>query len=141
VVPIEFALWGLAGGLMVEIIELAASTRRYKCWPWQVQDEMRFGPYLFCALTRPMVGAPLALALGSSDQISGPAGALIVGVSAPLIIQAALRQSGQAGPEVVPAGQVAAMAGPRGYEEPTADPEANRAAAAVELMGVTDVVG
>jgi hypothetical protein len=121
---------------MVEIIELGGATRRLKRWPWQVPDEMRFGPYLFCALTRPAVGAPLALALGVSGQISGPAGALIVGASAPLIIQAALRQTGQAKPELLPMADVAATAGPPGFDEPTADPEANRAAADRELRRV-----
>ena len=118
--------------MMVELIELGGTTRRLRRWPWQVPGEMRLGPYLFCALTRPAVGAPLALALGVSGQIAGPAGALVVGASAPLIIQAALRQAG-AKPEVVPMAEVAASAGPPGFAEPTADPEANREAADREL--------
>ena len=90
---VEFALWGLAGGVLVELLELASLTRAHKTFPWQMPGQMRLGAYLYCALTRPAAGAIVAVALGLTNQITGPWGLLVVGAGAPLIIQNATKQA------------------------------------------------
>jgi len=47
---------------------------------------------LVSVLIRLTVGAGLALAAGWSDQVSGPVGALAIGVAAPLFVEQMARQ-------------------------------------------------
>jgi hypothetical protein len=112
--PGEFAMWGLAGGLLVELLELAARTRAHKTFPWLVPNEMSLGAYIYCALTRPAAGAIVAVALGMTDQITGPWGLLVVGAGAPLIIQNAMRQPTRVADEVPVPGTVVAEEGEGG---------------------------
>ena len=107
-------MWGLAGGVLVELLELAARTRAHKTFPWLVPNEMSLGAYIYCALTRPAAGAIVAVALGMTDQITGPWGLLVVGAGAPLIIQNAMRQPTHAADEVPVPGTVVAEEGEGG---------------------------
>jgi hypothetical protein len=87
-----FAMWGLAGGVLVELLELASLVRTHKTFPWLVPQQMSLGAYLYVALTRPAAGAVVAVALGLTQQVTGPWGLLVVGAGAPLIIQNAMKQ-------------------------------------------------
>ena len=88
----EFACWGLMGGVSIELLDLAAQTKKQGKFPWLVPGQMNFWAYLYCALTRPVVGAVVAVALGLAGQITGAWGLLVVGAGAPLVIQNASSQ-------------------------------------------------
>ena len=90
--PLQLALWGLAGGFAVEGLELVAAIRRTRGWPWRVDGEVGLGPYLLSVVLRLAISAVLAMALGANGQVSGPAGALMIGITAPLIVEKAFRQ-------------------------------------------------
>lgn len=90
--PLQLALWGLAGGFAVEGLELVSAIRRTRGWPWRVDGEVGLGPYLFSVAVRLAISAVLAVALGANGQVSGPAGALMIGITAPLIVEKAFRQ-------------------------------------------------
>lgn len=109
---------------MIEILELSTVTRRHKRFPWLVPGEMGFWTYLYCALTRPLVGVVVAVALGATGQVSGAWGLLVIGAGAPLIIRNAAQQVA-GGQEIVsvedaaaPADSVPAI----GEEEPSQPP-------------------
>ncbi|GIG93189.1 hypothetical protein Pen02_81250 [Plantactinospora endophytica] len=87
-------MWGLAGGFVVEALNLVASIRQQRTWPWQVPGEIGATLYLICSLLRLAVSTIVAGALGADDQVSGAAGAFLIGVGAPLIIRATLAQIG-----------------------------------------------
>ncbi|GIG93179.1 hypothetical protein Pen02_81150 [Plantactinospora endophytica] len=87
-------MWGLAGGFVVEALNLVASIRQQRMWPWQVPGEIGATLYLSCTLLRLAVSTIVAGALGADGQVSGAAGAFLIGVGAPLIIRAALAQIG-----------------------------------------------
>jgi hypothetical protein len=88
----EYAGWGAFGGLAVELIEFYGAIRRTGGWPWKRRGEPGPGPLLVSVLIRVFLGAGLAWALGGAQQISGPAGAVAVGVAAPLILEQMARQ-------------------------------------------------
>ncbi|MDG4773605.1 hypothetical protein [Solwaraspora sp. WMMD792] len=90
----ELALWGLAGGFVVEALNLVASIRKHQVWPWHAPGELGLGLYLCCVFLRLLVGAIVAGALGADQQVTGAAGAFLIGVSAPLIIRNAVQQVG-----------------------------------------------
>ncbi|MEV4299396.1 hypothetical protein [Microbispora rosea] len=82
---IEYLLWGLFGGFAVEGLEFAAAIRRSGKWPWKRKSQIT--PLAASVAIRLAVGSGLAAAAGSAQQISGPFGALAMGVAAPLIIE------------------------------------------------------
>ncbi len=88
----ELMLWGLFGGFAVEGLEFAGAIRRTGSWPWRSRGEAGPAPMLVSVLIRLTVGAGLALAAGWSDQVSGPVGALAIGVAAPLFVEQMARQ-------------------------------------------------
>jgi len=88
----QYAGWGAFGGLAVELLEFHGAIRRTGGWPWRQKDEPGPGPLLVSVVIRLIVGAGLAWALGAAQQVSGPAGALMVGVAAPLIFEQMARQ-------------------------------------------------
>jgi hypothetical protein len=94
--PLQLALWGLAGGFVVEGLELVAAIRRTRGWPWRVHGEVGLAPYLVSVALRLAVSGVLAAALGANGQVSGPAGAAMIGITAPLIVEKAFRQLGTA---------------------------------------------
>jgi len=136
---VEFALWGLAGGVLVELLELASLTRAHKTFPWQVPGQMRLGAYLYCALTRPAAGAIVAVALGLTNQITGPWGLLVVGAGAPLIIQNATKQAPPAG-ERIPLSTKAAAADAAVVESIVAE-AAVAESVVIEAVAAGDVAG
>jgi hypothetical protein len=94
VVGVEAALWGLFGGFAVEGLELYAALRRDGRWPWKRGVQRKTGAipeagpmgYAIAELIRLLIGAGLASAAVTAGQITGPLGALGVGVAAPTII-------------------------------------------------------
>jgi apolipoprotein N-acyltransferase len=86
--------WGLFGGFAVEGLDMYSALRRYGCWPWNSQDSHSFEVvpeagrlgYAVAELIRLLIGAGLAWAAVATGQISGPLGAIGVGVAAPTII-------------------------------------------------------
>jgi hypothetical protein len=88
----EYALWGLFGGFAVEGLEFSAAIRRVGTWPWREPGEVGLGPLSVSIALRLSVGAGLAAAAGSAEQVSGPFGALAVGIAAPLVVEQLARQ-------------------------------------------------
>jgi hypothetical protein len=89
---LEFTAWGLFGGFAVEGLEFSAAIRRTGRWPWRQPGEPGPLPFAISIIIRLGVGAGLAAAAGMADQISGPFGALAVGVAAPLVVEQLARQ-------------------------------------------------
>ena len=89
---LEYAAWGLFGGFAVEGLEFAAAIRRTGKWPWRKRGEPGPLPLLTSIVIRLAVGAGLAAAAGEASQVSGPFGALAVGVAAPLLVEQLARQ-------------------------------------------------
>lgn len=89
-------MWGLAGAFVVEGLELVTAIRRTGGWPWRLRGEVGLGPYVVAVTIRLAVGAMLAAALGTNGQLSGPAGAAMIGITAPLIVEKTFRQVGAA---------------------------------------------
>lgn len=85
--PLEYLVWGAVGGGCVEANQLYSAIHRTGTWPWKKDGEPRFGPFFCSIILRVGVGLAIALAAGLSGQISGPVGAIAVGVAAPLVVQ------------------------------------------------------
>jgi hypothetical protein len=88
----EYAMWGLFGGFAVEGLEFAGAIRRTGGWPWHQPEEPGLAPLAVSVVIRLVVGAGLAAAAGTTGQISGPFGALTMGIAAPLLIEQLARQ-------------------------------------------------
>lgn len=79
-----FALWGLFGGVIVDGLEIWRNIRANNGqWP----QKFRTWSYLIAEIIRLGAGAGLAVAFGQSGQVSGPLGALAIGVATPLIVE------------------------------------------------------
>jgi hypothetical protein len=86
-------LWGLFGGFAVEGLDIRAAFYRYGAWPWKLPtsdgktapEAGRLG-YAVGEIIRLLVGAGLAMAAVSTGQVSGPLGAIGIGVAAPTIV-------------------------------------------------------
>ena len=88
----EYVLWGAFGGLAVEAIDFHGAMHRVKDWPWRIKGE---APPLLLAVSvviRVGLGLGLALAAGQTGQVSGPIGAIAVGVAAPLLFEQMAKQ-------------------------------------------------
>ena len=83
----QYACWGAFGGLSVEAIQFYGAIRRNGKWPWKIKGEPGPLPLLVSVVIRVGVGLGLALAAGQTGQVSGPLGAIAVGVAAPLLIE------------------------------------------------------
>jgi hypothetical protein len=86
---------GLFGGTAVEGMEFYTSYHRHGCLPWkrlnndetEIVPEAGLGGYIAATVIRVLVvGAGLAWLLAWAHQISGPLGAVGVGVAAPDIL-------------------------------------------------------
>ncbi|PWV44464.1 hypothetical protein [Nocardiopsis sp. L17-MgMaSL7] len=93
--PLSFALWGLFGAAAVEGLQLNQGIRKYRHWPWKSSKEPDFGPWCVSAFIRLSIGGGLATAAGLADQVSGPFGALAIGVASPYIIEQLQRSAQQ----------------------------------------------
>ncbi len=116
---VEYALFGLLGGFLVEAVELRRAIQKTKGWPWRDPDEPSFGPWLTAILLRLAASAGLAFAAGAGEQVSGPFGALSIGIAAPLVIEKLASQIPAAMPRPDPAAFIAAAAIPVSPEAPT----------------------
>jgi hypothetical protein len=80
-------VWGLFGGLGIEASELYVALRRARRWPWKVEGEVGFPAFAVSVVIRGGLGFGLAVALAGTHQVSGPVGAIAVGVAAPFIFE------------------------------------------------------
>jgi hypothetical protein len=96
----EAGAWGLLGGFIVEALEYAAAIRRAKGWPWKRRGEPGLGPQLVAILLRLAAGTGLAAAAGAGGQIAGVFGALVTGITTPLMVEKILHQVGTVAVEV-----------------------------------------
>ncbi|MEV4319934.1 hypothetical protein [Actinocrispum sp. NPDC049592] len=83
---IEGLWWGAFGGFGVEASHLLIAYQRANTLPWKIPGEPGLGAIVFSVVLRVLLGAGLAAAAGMSEQVSGPMGAIAVGVCAPVII-------------------------------------------------------
>lgn len=90
--PWAYALWGAFGGLSIEGIEFYGAIRRTGRWPWKIKGEPGPLPLFVSVVIRVGVGFGLTWAAAETDQVSGPLGAIAVGVAAPLLIEQMARQ-------------------------------------------------
>jgi len=88
----EYVLWGAFGGLSVEAIEFYGAIRRVKDWPWKTKNEPPPFVLAFSVVIRVGLGVGLALAAGQTGQVSGPMGAIAIGVAAPLLFEQMAKQ-------------------------------------------------
>jgi hypothetical protein len=87
-----YAMWGFFGAFAVDGLEFAGAIRRVGDWPWRWPGEPGPLPLAVSVVIRLLVGAGLAAAGGTTDQVTGPFGALAMGVTAPLLIEQLARQ-------------------------------------------------
>ena len=66
--------------------------RRTGKWPWKIKGEPGPLPLLVSVIIRVGVGFGLASAAAQTNQVSGPLGAIAVGVAAPLLIEQMAKQ-------------------------------------------------
>jgi hypothetical protein len=83
---LDGALWGLLGGFVVELLQLASDIRAAKGWPWA---RRRHGPWprIVASSCRILGGCGLAAAAAAGGQLAGTFGAFGFGVAAPFIIE------------------------------------------------------
>lgn len=93
----EYAVWGAFGGFAVEGLEFAAAIRRTGTWPWRLRGEPGPVALTVSVIIRLAVGAVLAVACGTTGQISGPFGALAVGIAAPVLVERIARHASVTG--------------------------------------------
>ena len=86
------AYWGASGGLMVEAVQFLAAIRRTGDWPWRTEGEPKPLPLLVSVVIRLGLGFGLAMAAAQTEQISGPLGAIAVGIAAPLMVEQMAKQ-------------------------------------------------
>ena len=78
----QFALWGFFGGLITEGLDFYRYAKRgrvpkaYFTWPFVCAEILRLG-----------AGAILAVAFGSTNQVTGLVGLLVVGAATPLLME------------------------------------------------------
>lgn len=92
---VAYALWGLFGAGAVEGLQLNQGIRKYRRWPWRSPVEPDFAPWWTSVFVRLVIGSGLATAAGIADQVSGPFGALAIGVASPYIIEQLQRSAQQ----------------------------------------------
>lgn len=131
----EALLWGFFGGAAIEGLDFATAIRRVRTWPWKVQGEPGFGPYVVSVIIRCGVGGGLATAACASDQLTTVFSAVTTGVAAPLVLEnlakqlpAAYRQGGQL--PSAETGSGADVASPSPARTPNKAPAASKSAAA-----------
>jgi hypothetical protein len=93
---VHAALWGAAGGLVVECLQFASAIRRVGGWPWRWPSEPGPVPLLASIAVRLAAGAGLAAAAAASQQVTTVFGACALGVTAPLVIEKILQAASAA---------------------------------------------
>ncbi|MDN3353625.1 hypothetical protein [Actinomadura sp. DC4] len=79
------ALWGLAGGVCMEALDLYRQIRDTPGWNWRKPIPQGLPAYVISILIRVAIGGILAAA--GSGQLTGPLAALGLGVSAPAVLE------------------------------------------------------
>jgi len=87
------ALWGFLGAAAIELWDLYGAIHRVKGLPWQFEGEVGFGPYLVSVVLRVLLGVGVAVAFVASGQVTGPVGAVAVGIAAPKVLEQLARHS------------------------------------------------
>lgn len=77
-----FLIWGMLGGLIVDGLEIVKLVKQ-DVTRWA---KFRSTGYLAAEFLRILIGGILAVALGLAGEVEAPLGALIVGVTAPIIV-------------------------------------------------------
>jgi hypothetical protein len=81
---LQLALWGLFGGFIVDGLEVWRMVRSNNSrWP----AECLTVAFFVAEAIRLVASAGLAIAFGTTGQVSGPLGALAIGIAAPLIVE------------------------------------------------------
>lgn len=97
------AVWGVLGGLCVELLELYGRIHRTPKWNWREPIPQGMIAYLISVTIRVGIGAVVAAAAAASGQVSGTLTAFGLGAAAPLVIEKLSRA-------VPPIGQIAVSA-------------------------------
>ncbi|MFI9840405.1 hypothetical protein ACIHFD_25450 [Nonomuraea sp. NPDC051941] len=98
----EFALWGAAGSLAVDGLELITEIKKHGGFPWGKKNHPGVTPYIVSIFIRLGIGATLAAAFGLGGQVTGVVGALTVGIAAPLIMEKLGKAAASTVPTVQP---------------------------------------
>lgn len=77
-----FLIWGMLGGLIVDGLEIVKLVKQ-DVTRWA---KFRSTGYLVAEFLRILIGGILAVALGLAGEVEAPLGALIVGVTAPIMV-------------------------------------------------------
>ncbi|GAA2613126.1 hypothetical protein SMC26_14240 [Actinomadura fulvescens] len=83
----QAALWGLAGGVCVEALELYAHIRSRRRWSWRRPIPQGMAAFWVSVLIRVGVGGVVAAAMAHDGQVAGAVAAFGLGVAAPLVIE------------------------------------------------------
>jgi len=83
----QYLAWGACGGLVVEALELGPAVRRAGGRLWRVPGEPDLPALITSVLVRLLLSMLAAVAAGLGHQVNGPAGAVAVGVAAPLLLE------------------------------------------------------
>lgn len=81
------ALWGLAGGMSVEGMQLYARIHRTPGWSWHRPIPQGLTAYLLSLLIRAGFSAGVTTAAAASDQVVGAFAMYGIGIAAPLVIE------------------------------------------------------
>jgi hypothetical protein len=88
----ELIVWGAFGGAAVEAVEILGAVKKTRQVPWNRPGEVSLSAFATSVAIRVLLGIGLAYALGSTDQVAGPIGAIAVGIAAPLIVEQLTKQ-------------------------------------------------
>lgn len=97
----QACLWGLAGVGLVEAYLMwgAVSSSAGPRWPWVNDDGHRkVGFYVVAFACRCVMGVGLDAVYAATHQVSGPLGAVTLGIAAPLIIKQMAERENSAAP-------------------------------------------
>jgi hypothetical protein len=83
----QYLAWGACGGLAVEVLEFSRAARRVGGRLWRVPGEPDLAALIASVLVRLLLSMLVAVATGLGHQVNGPAGAVAVGVAAPLLFE------------------------------------------------------
>lgn len=87
---VHAALWGVAGGFVIEGLDLYAALRRHHQWPWKVRGPGHYAGivgYVIGEWVRLLAGGVVAGAAAASGQVSGPLAALVLGLATPVVVE------------------------------------------------------
>jgi hypothetical protein len=82
----QAALWGLAGGVCVELWTLHSLTKQH-AFSWRCPIPQGLSAYVTSVVTRVAIGAIVAAAAAAGDEVTGAWVAFGLGVAGPLVVQ------------------------------------------------------